>query len=163
MKLSPQDFHWQSCRQFLEKMMMNFIVLGTGSLSRAQEGWEASLGPMGGSLAADQDWCFLLQRTLSIEKTTSVFPHIQAYNEVKERNPEKEPKPTGLSCASYDIYIFIFNPCMLQVCNERVKTSTLRETTWINVTLSLPHNQIHFNQKDNLTFKIFRWDLWAQN
>lgn len=108
MKLSPQYFHWQFCRQFLEKIRVNFTLLGTGSLSRAQEGRTASLGPLGGSLAADQKWCLLLQKVPSVGKKDhlSVFPHIRAHTEKKKRKSEREPKPTGLSCAFYDIYIF---------------------------------------------------------
>lgn len=93
------------------------------------------------------------------ENIFSVFPHIQAHTEMKERKPEKELRPIGLSCAFYNIYIFIFNLCRHYKFATQVLKIKTGETPWITVTPSLSHNQIHFNQKDNLTFKNFHWDL----
>lgn len=81
---------------------MNFIVLGSGSFSRAQEGRTASSGP------CCRPGVVLLPSEGSQHRKDclSVFPHTKAHAEMKKTKPNKEPKPTGLSCAFYDIYIF---------------------------------------------------------
>lgn len=112
MKLSPQYLHWQSCRQCLKQTRMNFIHWH----------WQPFQSPGGqGSFLRGcgcQPCCRTGVALLASEgsqhrkeKIFSVFPHIQAHTEMKERKPEKELKPIGLSCAFYDIYIVIFNPC----------------------------------------------------
>lgn len=116
MKLSPQYFHWQFCRQFLEKIRVNFTLLGTGSLSRAQEGRTASLGPLGGSLAANQKWCLLLQKVPSVGKKRSSLclpPHPGTYwEEEKKELLRRSPNLLDYQVLSMTSIFLLFSPCM---------------------------------------------------